>query len=250
MLRICWLIATLVVLAVAVPTAGRTDSIHVAVASNFSEPAKELVARFEQANGHQVVLVAGSTGKHYAQIKHGAPFAAFLAADRERPELLEREGVGIAGSVFIYAVGRLALWSPATDVVAAGGEVLRTGRFEHLAIANPRLAPYGAAAQQVLTQMGLWDALQPRLVMGENIAQTYHFVQSGNAELGLVALSQIKRPNAVVAGSVWEIPATMHEPIAQAAVLLDDNPVARAFLEFLRSDEAKALIRGYGYDVP
>jgi molybdate transport system substrate-binding protein len=226
------------------------DEIRVAVASNFSETLQVIAARFEQASGHRVILLTGSTGKHYAQIRNGAPFDLFFAADAARPQRLEAEGAAVSGSRFTYAEGRLLLWSPDPDLVDAEAAVLRSGSFRHLAIANPKLAPYGKAAREVLTAMGLWDALQDRMVRGENIGQTFQFVASGNAELGFVAASQVLRPGQGVPGSLWEVPRALYSPIEQQAVLLRDSPAGRALLAFLRSGEIRELIRRSGYDTP
>lgn len=228
----------------------RADDINIAVASNFTDPIKAIAARFTAQSGQRINLVFGSTGKHYAQIKNGAPFAAFFAADTRRPALLEQEGVALPGSRFTYAVGRIVLWSPKPGLVEPGGKVLEGSTFRHLAIANPRLAPYGKAAQQFLQARGLWEGLQERLVRGENIAQTYQFVKSGSAELGLVAYSQVKSPGHPPEGSVWEVPPASYDPIAQQAVLLQDQPVARAFLDYVKSPEAVAIIQGFGYAMP
>jgi len=228
----------------------QADEIRVAVASNFHEAAKTLAKRFAASSGHRVVLVPGSTGKHYAQIRHGAPFDAFLAADGARPERLEREGLAHAGERFTYALGQLVLWSPREDYVDAAGAVLANADFRHLAIANPKLAPYGAAARQVLEERGLWQALQVRLVRGENVAQAYQFVASGNAALGFVALSQVERPGQPARGSWWKVPLSSYTPIEQQAVLLSDSAAARGFLTFLQSNEARTIIRAYGYGLP
>jgi molybdate transport system substrate-binding protein len=224
------------------------DAIRVAVASNFSEAAKEIAARYEQRSGQELILIFGSTGKHYAQIKHGAPFDIFFAADARRPRLLEEEGAAIAGSRFTYARGRLVLWSPREGFIDKQGRILETGQFTRLAIANPKLAPYGRAAQEVLQAKGLWNALRQRMVRGENIGQTYQFVKSGNAALGFVAYSQIKRSNQAVAGSYWLIPQTLYQPIEQQVILLRDNPVVREFIAYLQEPEAQTIIRAYGYD--
>ncbi len=194
-----------------------------------------------------MLVSSGSTGGHYAQIKNGAPFEAFFSADTERPRLLEAEGVTVPGSRFLYAVGRVALWSVRPGYVDADGRVLDTGDFRHLAIANPELAPYGAAARDVLTARGLWERLQPRLVTGQDIGQTHSFVQTGNAELGFVAWAQLKRPRGETAGSYWLVPESLHRPIEQEAVLLRDVPAARALLDFVKGPEARAIIRSYGY---
>ena len=224
--------------------------IRVAVASNFREAMLDIVARFEMKSGHKVTLIFGSTGKHYAQIRNGAPFDAFFAADRRRPELLENEGVAVLGSRFTYAVGQLVLWSPQAGYVDADGRVLGEKDFRHLAIANPQLAPYGRAAQEVLQAIGLWDALSGRVVRGENISQTFQFVISGNAELGFVAYSQVKHFAPSAEGSWWDVPQSLYEPVEQQALLLKDNEVARAFLAFVQSDEAREIIRGNGYTTP
>ena len=226
------------------------DDIRIVVASNFSDTARELVARFESGSGHQVTLITGSTGKLYAQIIHGAPFDAFLAADSERPKRLEQEGVALPGSRFTYAVGRLVLWSPKAGFVDPAGKVLSSDRFRYLAIANPKLAPYGRAAEQVLRKLGLWIALRGRMVRGENIGQAFGFVKSGNAELGLIAYSQVMSPIRPTDGSLWEVPTSLYAPIEQQAVLLQDKEAARAFLDFVKGGEARVIIRGYGYGTP
>ena len=223
------------------------DEITVAVATNFAGAMNAVVKRFEATSGHDVLVSSGSTGGHYAQIKNGAPFEAFFAADTERPRLLEAEGLAVPGSRFLYAVGRVALWSARANYVDGDGRVLETGDFRHLAIANPKLAPYGAAARDVLTARALWDRLQPRLATGQDIGQAYGFVQTGNAELGFVAWAQLKQPGREIAGSYWLVPESLHRPIEQEAVLLRDVPAARALLEFMKSSEAREIIRSYGY---
>lgn len=224
--------------------------IRVAVASNFAEAARTLADAFHQRTGHQVRLSVGSTGKHYAQIHHGAPFEVFLAADAKRPTLLEKEGLTVPGSRFTYAVGQLVLWSPDPNFVDAQGAVLDSRTFRHLAIANPRLAPYGRAAVEVLQHRGLWDDLQRRFVRGENIGQTFQFVVSGNAELGFVAASQLILDDGVRAGSYWRVPPELHSAIVQQAVLVKSEPIAIAFLAFLRSEEGKSIIHRFGYETP
>jgi molybdate transport system substrate-binding protein len=230
--------------------AAPADEIRVAVASNFRPAMTAAAARFEEASGHRIALIPGSTGKHYAQIVNGAPFDAFFAADSRRPQLLESERRIVPGSRFTYAIGTLVLWSPTEGLVDPNGAVLRAATFDHLAIANPELAPYGAAALQVLQALGLWEALASRLVRGENINQAFQFVVSGNAQLGFVARAQLVNPNRIRHGSTWEPPQSLYDPIAQQAVMLRDSPAARAFMSFMRSQEAGALIRRYGYDVP
>ena len=223
------------------------DEIRVAVATNFTATMNDLVARFSEEMEHKVLVSFGSSGNHYAQIKNGAPFEAFFSADVERPRLLEEEGVAVAGSRFTYAVGRLALWSRQASYVDADGRILERGTFRFLSIANPELAPYGAAAREVLIARGVWERLQGRLVQGQDIGQAYSFVYTGNAELGFVAYSQLKQPGAPTDGSFWLVPESLHAPIEQQAVLLRDVPAARAFVEFTKSAAAREIIRGYGY---
>jgi molybdate transport system substrate-binding protein len=237
---------------VIMPGAARAAEAQVAVAANFAAPAKRLAQEFGKLSRHRVELSSGSTGKFYAQVKNGAPFDAFLSADAETPLTMEREKLAVAGSRFTYAAGRLALWSRKPGFVDSEAAVLRRPDLGRLAIASPRLAPYGAAAKSALEKLGLWQTLQGRLVQGENIAQTYQFVSTGNAELGFVALSQV-RETQLMAGSYWLVPGELHAPLRQDAVLLTrgaDNAAARDFLAFLRSAEAREMIRAYGYELP
>lgn len=224
--------------------------IQVAVASNFSAAAKAIATRFEQQTGHCVILVFGSTGKLYAQIIHGAPIDLFLAADERRPRLLEQKRVGVPRTRFTYAVGRLVLWSPLTDVVDSEGKILTRKTFRHLSIANPKLAPYGEAARQVLQKLGLWNQLRRRLVRGESIGQTFQFVKTGQAELGFVSLSQIRQPSEALSGSYWLPPPSLYQPIRQQAILIQDTTAARAFLQFLRGSEMGSVLREHGYFIP
>ena len=224
--------------------------INVAVAANFTAPMNAIAAEFAKDTGHQAKLAFGGSGKLYAQIRNGAPFQVFLSADEEKPAKLEQEGLAVAGSRFTYAIGSLVLWSANPDYVDARGDVLKHGKFNKLAIANPRLAPYGKAAIEALTGMGLLDTLTPRLVQGENIAQTYQFVGTGNAELGFVALSQIMKNGIISNGSAWIVPAKLHTPIRQDAVILSsakDDPAAKALMQYLKGDKARAIIKSYGY---
>lgn len=226
--------------------------VQVAVAANFTATMQGLVPLFEQQTGHKVLTSYGSTGKFFAQISNGAPFEVFLAADDETPARLERSGGAVSGTRFTYAIGRLVLWSRQVGVVDNNGEVLRRDSFDRLAIADPRLAPYGAAAVQTLRSLGLLERLQPRFVTGENITQAHQFVATGNAPLGFVALSQVQVDGRIAEGSGWVVPASLHEPIVQQAVLLTvgrDNPAARALLDFLRSEPARSLIRRSGYAI-
>ena len=229
----------------------RADGTQVAVAANFTAPAKRIAAEFERETGHKVQLSFGATGKFYAQIRNGAPFEVLLAADDSTPARLEAEGAAIPGSRFTYAIGRLALWSAQPGFVDAKGEVLRAGRFKHLAIANPRLAPYGAAAVEALAALKLLDSLRPKFVQGENIAQTHQFIATGNAELGFVALSQVFKEGRIGEGSAWIVPAVLHHPIRQDAVLLargKEKPAAEAWLRYLKGDRARAIIHSFGYE--
>lgn len=227
-----------------------TGEIRVAVASNFTGAMRLLAEKFEAQTGHTVILLPGSTGKHFAQIVNGAPFDAFFAADEKRPERLEAEGRIIPGSRFSYAIGKLVLWSPDPELVDGKGAVLESGSFRRLAIANPRLAPYGQAAQQFLESRGIWESLQPKLVRGENISQTLQFVTSGNAELGFIALSQLMQADRGTEGSWWQVPDNLHPPIEQQAVLLSDSAAAQDFMRFAKSEQAHAIIRDSGYGIP
>jgi molybdate transport system substrate-binding protein len=226
--------------------------VKVAVAANFSAPMQRIALAFEQQTGHKAVLSFGGTGSFHAQIRHGAPFQVLLAADDETPRRLEAEGLGVPGSRFSYATGRLVLWSRQPGLVDGKGEVLRSGRFQRLAIANPKLAPYGAAAIETLTKLGLLAELQPRIVQGDSVGQAYQFVATENAQLGFVALSQVQADGRIVQGSVWIVPASLHRPIRQDALLLNAgkrNPAASALLDFLRGEQARAVIRSYGYEI-
>lgn len=224
--------------------------VAAAVAANFSAAINTLGTKFEQATGHRLIASFGSTGKLYAQIRNGAPFDVLLAADDVRPRRLEVEGFAVTGTRFTYAIGRLALWSPDPKLVDAGAAVLHEGRFAHLAVANSKTAPYGAAAEQVLRRLGIWGRLAPRLVRGENISQTFQFVSTGNAALGFVALAQVRALPESERGSYWIVPANMHDTLRQEAVLLKhgaENPAARALLDYLRTPDVKSLIRDLGY---
>jgi molybdate transport system substrate-binding protein len=233
------------------PSAGAfAAEVQVAVAANFTAPMQKIAADFERDSGHKALLAFGSTGKFYAQIRNGAPFEVFFAADDETPARLEKEGFAVAGSRFTYAIGQLALWSAQPGYVDDKGAVLKQGAFAHLAIANPKLAPYGAAAAETLNRLGLLAALQPKFVQGENIAQTFQFVSTGNAELGFVALSQVSEGGKLKSGSAWVVPSALHAAIRQDAAILvrgKDNPAARALMKYMKEDKARAIIRAYGY---
>ena len=232
--------------------AAHAADVQVAVAANFAGPMEKLAEQFQRDTGHKAIVATGATGKFYAQIRNGAPFEVLLSADDDTPARLEKEGHAVTGSRFTYATGRLVLWSARAGMVDDGGTVLKTGSYKHLSIANPKTAPYGAAAVSTLQKLGLFESVQARLVQGENIAQAWQFVSTGNAELGFVAQSQVWRDGTFTSGSGWIVPSTMHDPIRQDAALLTkgkDNAAARALLDYLRSDKAKTLIRAYGYEV-
>ncbi|MEY8875668.1 MAG: molybdate ABC transporter substrate-binding protein [Leptothrix sp. (in: b-proteobacteria)] len=244
-------VAFLSALVLALPAAQAAEVV-VAVAANFTAPAQQIAAEFAHDTGHTAQLSFGATGKFYAQIRNGAPFEVLLAADDTTPAKLEGDGATVAGSRFTYATGQLVLWSAKAGLVDERGEVLRSGSFQHLALANPRLAPYGAAALEVLGALKLMDTLQPRFVQAENIAQAYQYIASGNAELGFVALSQVMREGRITSGSAWIVPGKLHEPIRQDAVLLlkgQGQPAAEAWLRYLKSDKARAIIKSYGYQL-
>lgn len=243
-----WLPALCLVLASA---AALADDVQVAVAANFTAPMKLIAADFEKDTGHKAVLTFGATGKFYAQITHGAPFEVFLAADDETPAKLEKEGAAVNGSRFTYATGKLVLWSAQPGVVDAQGEVLKKGSFKKIAIAAPKLAPYGAAAVETMAKLGLQAALEPKLVQGESIGQAFSFVSTGNAELGFIALSQVYEGGKIKSGSAWVVPDSLHSPIRQDAVLLaraKDNKAAVQLMAFLKTEKARAVIRSFGYE--
>jgi molybdate transport system substrate-binding protein len=226
--------------------------VSVAVAANFTAPMKVIAAEFEKDTGHKANLSFASTGKFYAQIKNGAPFQILLSADDETPARMEAEGLGVPGSRFTYAIGTLVLWSAKPGLVDADAGVLRSGNYNKLAIANPRLAPYGKAAEEVLARMGLLAGARAKFVMGENIAQTYQFVSTGNADIGFVALSQVMKDSKVASGSAWIVPGRLHTPIRQDALILSSgkgNAAAGALLDYLKTDKARAIIRAYGYEI-
>ncbi|MDE2599383.1 MAG: molybdate ABC transporter substrate-binding protein [Rhodocyclaceae bacterium] len=228
------------------------DETQVAVAANFAAPVQKIAAEFEKQTGHKAIVATGATGKFYAQIVNGAPFDILLAADDETPAKLEKEGQSAVGKRFTYAIGKLVLWSAKAAVVDDKAEVLKRGGFDHLSIANPKVAPYGAAAVETMKALGVYDALQPKIVMGENIAQAHQFIATGNAPLGFVALSQVLK-DGKIEGSYWIVPEKLYSPIRQDAVLLNkgkDNKAAAAFLDFLKTNKAaKDIILSYGYSL-
>jgi molybdate transport system substrate-binding protein len=230
------------------------DEIKVAVASNFYPAMKEIALQYElkqsqSSENHKIILISGSSGKHFAQIMNGAPFDIFFSADKVRPILLEKKGISESGSRFTYALGRLVLWSP-LDGFVEKEEQLYNNELRFLAIANPKIAPYGVAAREALISINLWEDLQSKLVRGENIAQTFQFVNSGNAKLGFISYSQLMNPNYPVVGSFWEVPQSMYKPIEQQAVLLKKSSLAKDFLSFIESNESLNIISKYGYDLP
>lgn len=249
-MRLSYLAATAATLLTC--TNALADEVQVAVAANFTAPIQAIAKDFEKDTGHKLVASFGATGQFYAQINNGAPFEVFLAADDSTPAKLEQEKQTVAGSRFTYAIGTLALWSAKPGYVDAQGEVLKTNDYKHLSIANPKTAPYGLAATQVLAKLNLTEATKGKLVEGQNITQAFQFVSTGNAELGFVALSQIYKDGKVENGSAWIVPSSLHDPIRQDAVILNkgkDNPAAKAFIDYLRGPKATAVIKSYGYQI-
>lgn len=245
-------LAMLTLLAAFLPAAGAGE-VQVAVAANFAQPMAQIATAFTAATGHRVKVSTGATGKFYAQVISGAPFEVLVAADAETPRRLLAQGHGVAGTSFTYALGRLALWSATPGLVDPAGAVLASNRFRHIAVANPKLAPYGVAGFQVLQALGLAEKLAPKVVLGETIAQTYQFVATGNAEIGFVAWSQLNVPGRPVSGSHWLVPEKLHGEIRQDAVLLkagEGNAAARALLAYLRSEPAVKVMAAFGYGRP
>lgn len=238
-------------------TAARADEVQVAVAANFTAPMQKIAAQFEKDTGHKAVLSFGATGKFYAQIKNGAPFEVFLAADDETPARLEKENGILPGSRFTYAIGKLVLWSAKPAIVDNQGEVLKKGGFDHISLANPKLAPYGLAAVETMKALSAYDTLAPKFVQAENIAQAYNFVATGNALLGFVAYSQVLDEHGQLkGGSVWLVPGKLYSPIRQDAAILEKGtvngkakPAAEALVKYLKGDKARAVIKTYGYDL-
>ncbi len=243
-------LACSLLLALGLPTIAEADEVQVAVAANFLAPLQEIAKSFEKETGHQTLITSGATGQLFTQIQHGAPFEVMISADAKTPKKLVKNELALADSQFTYARGKLVLWSVDPALVDAGGAVLKTGKFKHLAIANPKTAPYGTAAMEALDKLGLSASLKSKLVEGENISQAKQFVDTGNAEVGFVALSQIYKNGKITKGSAWVVPLDLYAPIYQDAVLLkkgEDNPAATALLNYLKSDKAKAIMTTYGY---
>ncbi|MDF9392100.1 MULTISPECIES: molybdate ABC transporter substrate-binding protein [Methylococcus] len=229
-----------------------SSEVNVAVAANFTGPMEKIAAAFQRESGHKPVIAYGTVGKFYAQIKNDAPFEVLISSDTETPVRLEQEGLAIPASRFTYAVGKLVLWSAKPGVVDDKGEVLKRGKFQHLALANPKMAVYGAAALEVMNRLGVVAALEPKFVLGESITQAYQFTASGNADLGFVALSQIYQDGRFAPGSHWVVPTELYPPLRQDAVLLvkgRNNPAALALLSYLKSEAAQEIIRAYGYEL-
>lgn len=244
------LLSVLLATMVQVANAGE---VNAAVAANFTQPMEQIVKLFQMESGHTVRVSLGSTGKFYSQIQNGAPFDVLVAADEKVPQRLEKEGLAVEGSRFVYALGKLVLWSAQPGLVDAKGAILRKGNYNKLAIGDPKLASYGTAAKEALEDLGLWSVIQGKLVQGENITQTYQFAATGNAELAFIALSQITRDGRVTEGSWWIVPAHLYNPIKQSAVQLSaakDKAATQAFLTFLKSEKAKEVIRSFGYELP
>jgi len=227
--------------------------VNIAVASNFAAPVERIVAIFQKESGHTVKVSLGASSKLYAQIKAGVPFDAYLSADEEQPKLLLQEGLAVSGSRFVYATGRLVLWSAQPGLVDDKGAVLNKGNFSRLAIANPRFSPYGVAAKETLGKLTMWNAIQGKLDKGDDVTQTFQLAATEKADLAFIALSQVMRDGKVSVGSWWLVPSELHKPIRQGAVLLSgakDQPAAQAFLAFLKSKKAMAVMRGFGYEPP
>lgn len=238
---------------VALTTMAKTERVTVAAAANFAAPLKVIAANFERETGFRVSVSLGSTGQLYAQMRHGAPFDVLLAGDSSTPTLLAEQGFAVAGTQFTYASGRLVLWSPNPDLVDPHGAVLKSDYFKRIAVANPKLAPYGLAATEVMEHLGLLQVLDPKIVEGTNIGQAFQFVASGNAELGFVALSQVFADGKLKQGSAWLIPSSYYTPIDQDAILItgaQNNQAAHAFMHYLRSDAARQIMESFGYEVP
>ncbi|MGG5870286.1 molybdate ABC transporter substrate-binding protein [Pseudomonas peli] len=228
------------------------EQVQVAVAANFTAPLQAIASEFEKDTGHSVLASFGATGQLYAQIQHGAPFEVLLSADESTPAKLDSEGLGVSGSRFTYAVGSLVLWSATPGYLDGSDAALKANQYRYLAIADPKTAPYGLAATQVLAKLGLTEAMQGKLVTGQSIAKALHFIATGNAELGFVALSQVYQDGQLSSGSAWIVPAELHTPIRQDALILkqgEHNPAAAAFTAYLKGEKAAAIIKSYGYQL-
>ena len=243
---------SILILSLLTVVTANADEVQVAVAANFTGPMQVIAVLFERDTGHKASLAFGATGKFYAQIANGAPFEVLLSADDETPARLVREGLAVTGTSFTYAIGKLVLWSTNPKLVDDKGEILKKGGFKHLAIANPKTAPYGAAAMQTMSKLGVVDSLKPLFVQGENIAQTHQFVSTGAAELGFVAYSQVIKNGQVGSGSGWVVPGNLYDPIRQDAVILSkgkDKPAATALLNYMKGQKARDVIKSFGYEL-
>jgi molybdate transport system substrate-binding protein len=241
-------LSTCLLLGVALPAPAA--EVRVAVASNFRNTGRMLAEQFNASHSDQIVMIFGASGKLFAQISNGAPFDIFLSADTERPQKLETEGRAVAGTRFTYAIGKLVLWSNKANLVDGQGEILSLGNFNKIALANPRHVPYGVAAEEVLRNLQLEQALSGKVVLGGSIEQTFQYITSGNVELGFVARSQLAQSIWGSQGSRWDVPDSLYSPIEQQAVLISDSPAARAFMQLLSSPAARQLILSHGYDLP
>ncbi|GIZ13209.1 molybdate ABC transporter substrate-binding protein [Pseudomonas sp. NCCP-436] len=244
---------SLAALALLLAGTANAGEVRVAVAANFTAPLQALAPEFEKATGHKLTASFGASGQFYAQISHGAPFDVLLSADDSTPARLEKEGHSVPESRFTYAIGSLVLWSADDSYLDGTDAALKAGQFRHLSIANPKAAPYGLAATQVLDRLGLSEAVQSKLVEGQNITQVHQFVSTGNAELGFIALSQVYRDGKLSSGSAWIVPEAMYDPIRQDALILRqgaNNPAATALVEYLKSPEAARVIESFGYKLP
>jgi molybdate transport system substrate-binding protein len=244
---------SILLLALFALASARADEVQVAVAANFTGPMQVIAPLFERDTGHKAVLSFGATGKFYAQITNGAPFEVLLSADDETPARLVKESQAVAGTQFTYAIGTLVLWSADPKLVDAKGEVLKKGGFKHLAVANPKTAPYGAAGMQVMDKLGVTETLKPLFVQGENISQTHQFISTGAAELGFIAYSQVIKNGRIGSGSGWMVPRKLYDPIRQDAVILakgKDKPASVALLDYLKGPKATAVIKSFGYEMP
>jgi molybdate transport system substrate-binding protein len=250
-MNVCRLLSGLMASLLLLALPAHADEVSVAVAANFTAPMKLIAAEFERDSGHKVVASFGSTGKFYAQIKNGAPFEVLLTADDETPDKLMKEGAAVSGSAFTYAIGKLVLWSAKPGLVDDAGAVLKRGDFAHLSLAEPKLAPYGAAGVEAMKALRVYEAIQPKIVTAENITQAYQFISSGNAELGFVALSQVLK-DGKIDGSSWLVPANLYSPIRQDAVILEKGrgkPAVDALMKYIKGDKAKAIIKSFGYEL-
>ena len=234
-------------------SSAQAAEVSVATASNFVAPLAQVAVLFQKESGHTLKVSSAASGKLYAQIKGGARFDVFLSADEELPKQLLQEGLAVGGSRFVYATGRLVLWSAQPGLVDEKASVLNKGNFSTLAIANPVNSPYGVAAKETLTKLTMWNSIQRKLDKGDDLAQTYQLAASERDDLAFIALSQVMRDGKISQGSWWLVPPEMHKPIRQSAVLLSgakDKEAAKVFLEFLKGEKARAVMRGFGYDLP